>query len=191
MTVQQLHTASHPGLDYALHTLSSWIRDTDNFTGVIGRWAQTPPEYELLHQGMVSVSDLDPDVADSLDMLPVERVRHRACRLQLTAWGETVVLAEMTSAIAQQRLPKAARDALEEGVLPLGQILRPYGVRRHTHRVDRVREEDEAGRPRVLRVRASLTVLGVVVAAVDEVVHQALLDHRTPANLAWLDARPA
>ena len=184
MITHRLDTASRGDLEEALRTLTAWIRDSDNFTDVISRWVRTPAEYRLLDQGRVQLSTLDHSYATALGMDPSAWVRRRNSVLQLTARGRTLVLAEVASTIAKQRLPKSAGDALDEGILPLGAILKPLGVRRHTHSVERIDELDGSGRTRMLRVRATLTLVGVVVAEVDETVHQALIDHRLPGRPA-------
>ncbi|WP_018685409.1 hypothetical protein [Actinokineospora enzanensis] len=182
MTVEQIRVVPVADFDYRVRTLTRWLRDTDSFTSAVARWLQVPVEHVLHRQESVP---LDVGDAAALEMEPGAAVRLRQGVLHAGLAGPTLLVAAVSARVAQHRLSPAARKALDAGDLPLGVVLGRYAVRRHTHSVTRVDEVDELGGRQVLRVRASLTVDGSLIAVVDETIYRRLLEHRVPGELAW------
>lgn len=187
-TVEQIRVVPVADFDHRVRTFTRWVRDTDSFTAAVGRWLQVPVDHVLHRQESVP---LDVEDAAALELDPGDTARLRRGVLQAALSGPTLLVAEVSARIAQHRLSPAARKALDAGDLPLGVVLGRYAVRRHTHSVTRVNEVDDVGGRQVLRVRASLTVDGNLIAVVDETVYRRLLEHRVPGELAWLRRTPA
>ncbi|ONI88131.1 hypothetical protein ALI22I_20555 [Saccharothrix sp. ALI-22-I] len=167
-----------PEFDHALDTLSDWVRDSDSFTEVVGRWAGTPVQYVPLHQEIRALELSDLADADDLGMRLGTQARLRDGRLQITAWGEDVVFARVSATIAQHRLPPEVRRQLDETDLPLGAILKRNQVRRHTLKITRPDQYTERDNPPLMQVRALLTLVGRPIAVVRETVHEKLMQHR-------------
>ncbi|MCE6996329.1 hypothetical protein LZG04_16210 [Saccharothrix sp. S26] len=161
-------------LDRAIRVLAAWIRDTDSFTQVVARWLQSPVDYVLLSQERLEVSA---EQVAALELRPGTTALHRRGLLRAALPGDPLVLADVRATVVEPRLTWSARQSLAQGDLPLGAVLGRYDVRRHTYAVTRTSEEDQYG-SQVLRVKATLTTAGRLVAAVEETVYRRLLDHR-------------
>ncbi|WP_309116004.1 hypothetical protein [Saccharothrix sp.] len=189
MSVQELDRARLDTVDYSALTLARWLRDSDSFTDTVDRWLSTPTGFVLTDQELVR---LDPEheqrdaaEAEALELRRGDHVLRRAGLLMMESWGEELVLAEVSATVAFLRLPTRVRVGLEDGEMPLGRLLKPFGVRRHTYSVARIDEEGARGGRRVQRVRAGLTVTGFLVAVVEEDIHRQLFEHRVPAQVGW------
>lgn len=179
--VRKVAETQNRNLDRELLVLSDWIRDTDSFSQVVARWLQSPVDYMLLSQSKHEVNASD---AAALELAPKALALHRDGLLQSTLSVTPVVLASVRATVVEERLPWRVRRELEAGSQPLGAVLARHNVRRHTHEVKQLCgglvPRAEHGEP-VLRVRATLTTAGKVVATVDEVVYRSLFDRGNPA----------
>ncbi|EID77427.1 hypothetical protein W59_23795 [Rhodococcus opacus RKJ300 = JCM 13270] len=160
-------------LDQAVRTISLWARDTDNFTQIVSRWLQCPVEYVLLSQSRRTVTE---EHATALD-IPIDSVAlHRHGLLQVTSPGSPIVVADVRATVVERRLSPSAQEALRQGKIPLGVVLGEYRLRRHTRAVTPTAEEDCQGQ-QALRVKATLTTAGELVAVVDETIYRRLLNY--------------
>lgn len=153
------------------------VYSTDNLTALIAG-----------HAGMGSLINQlrergkrPPSALEREDLLLAENIKNVLVRTGVTCTAiqsatPPLVLVSFGAVVAWHRLPDEVREALEHGVIGLGEALRPYGVRRHTTGVRLVDAHDDLGGDQLMRVNATLSLPGVgPVALVDEIVYSSVL----------------
>ncbi|TDD37729.1 hypothetical protein [Saccharopolyspora elongata] len=168
-----------------IRTLSTWLRDTDSFTETVAHWLNSRVDYvSLCHEYCL----VTPEHAAALDVPEGSKVLHRRGYLESESTGFRQRVAEVRAVVVEDRLHPDARQSLESKKVPLGKILSRHGMRRHTHDITRVSTVDANGR-QVLRVAATVTMAGELVAAVDEIVYLQLFKP-APSQCDTADVAP-
>jgi hypothetical protein len=161
----------------ALDRFARSIAGADSAVGALTAWCGGQPPVTRIHVREETVAL--PEEALLLRAPTAIRVQRRhishrrrggavLCDARATVWLDSPVL------------PAQTVRRLRFGPLPLGEVLRPLGGRRHTtsvsrrHDYGRPVEHDDDERP-VLLVRASLLVAGQPVALVEETYLEAVL----------------
>ncbi|QIZ37287.1 hypothetical protein [Saccharopolyspora sp. ASAGF58] len=150
-----------------IRTLSTRLRDTDSFTETVAHWLNSRVDYiSLCHEYCL----VTPEHAAALDVSAGSKALYRRGYLEAESTVFRQRVADVRAVVVEDRLHPDARQSLESKKVPLGRILSGHGMRRHTHDITRVSTVDANGR-QVLRVAATVTIAGELVAAVDEIVY--------------------
>lgn len=168
-----------------LQTLRAELDGAASFLDVVRNWSHRTPRLCQLDRSDVTLTTLQAghleavgDV-DSRDVHAVAAATRGQRRHAGVCLGGQVV-ADVTAIVMPGRLPAAAHTALATTRMPLGEVLRPFGMQRHTLTVaiqwHSLIELPDAETP-VLRCRARLDLDQVPVALVTETVYGALLEH--------------
>lgn len=163
-------------LDQRIQALSAQLRQSDSFTETISRWVNAPVTYISLRHEQCAVI---PEHAALLKIPRGSQVLSRHGYLEAGPPGARRQVADVRAVVVADRLSVPARRSLESRKIPLGVILAGEWMRRHTHGVTRVHSFDANGQ-QILRVAAVVTVGGVPVAAVDEIVYRHLFEAELP-----------
>ncbi|WP_158841277.1 hypothetical protein [Saccharothrix deserti] len=158
------------------------LRRTNSFTRAAAQWLGRPISYRLVGQERRSLAVPDARALSvPIGTLALHRWGFVSAQIDadpVTGSRRAVatVVAEVRSAVLEDQVDDAARQALSRGDVPLGEVFTPAPVERVTRAVERLDDVDEFG-SRVLRVSAILLVSGCRVAAVQEVAYRQLLEH--------------
>jgi len=188
MTTHQLHDRLTAAEITARNVLTDLIENTDELTATLQEWLRIPLDHQLHHHELRTPTTRERHALRLHDstLRVLARAGSLSARIPASA---PLVVAHVSAVVARQRLPQAARRALDQCEMPLGAILKRYSVRRHTHVADPADDLDVTGGQQLLRVRATLTLPGLGrVAVVDEMIYLALLRPTEPKAVPVIPA---